>query len=121
MYQVSASSVEGSQFCSFLEVPQVRLRKVSDTFVFWKDAAQGKVLGLSFASERDTLRLHSPHFPHSCTIESSAVMTLGSSAVMTLGSSAVMTLWSSAVYSVEQYCNDSREQCCNDSREQCCV
>ena len=97
MYQVSASSMEGSQFCSFLKVPQVRLRKVSDTFVFWKDEAQGKMLGLSFASERDTLRFHSPHSPHSCTIESSAVMTLGGSAVMTLGSSAVMTLGSSAV------------------------
>ena len=63
MYQVSASSVEGSQFCSFLEVPQVRLRKVSDTFVFWKDEAQGKVLGLSFDSERDTLR-----FLAGCTV-----------------------------------------------------
>ena len=63
VYQVSASSVDGSQFCSFLEVPQVRLRKVSDTFVFWKDEAQGKVLGLSFASERDTLR-----FLAGCTV-----------------------------------------------------
>ena len=63
VYQVSASSVEGSQFCSFLEVPRMRLRKVSDTFVFWKDEAQGKVLGLSFASERDTLR-----FLAGCTV-----------------------------------------------------
>ena len=63
VYQVSASSVEGSLFCSFLEVPRMRLRKVSDTFVFWKDEAQGKVLGLSFASERDTLR-----FLAGCTV-----------------------------------------------------
>ena len=41
----------------------MRLRKVSDTFVFWKDEAQGKVLGLSFASERDTLR-----FLAGCTV-----------------------------------------------------
>lgn len=68
VYQVSASSVDGSQFCSFLEVPQVRLRKVSDTFVFWKDEAQGKVLGLSFASERDTLR-----FLAGCTVREERV------------------------------------------------
>ena len=63
VYQVSASNVDGSQFCSYLEVPQVRLRKISSTFVFWKDVAQGKVLGLSFASERDTLR-----FLAGCTV-----------------------------------------------------
>ena len=54
---MSATSLDGVEFASLIEVPRMRLRKISDTFVFWKDDIQEKVFGLSFGSESDTLRL----------------------------------------------------------------
>ena len=63
LYQVMASGLDGREFSSFIEVPRVRLRKISANFVFWKDEQQEKVWGLNFSSERDTLK-----FLAGCTV-----------------------------------------------------
>ena len=60
-----ASGLDGREFSSFIEVPRVRLRKISANFVFWKDEQQEKVWGLNFSSERDTLK-----FLAGCTVSS---------------------------------------------------
>ena len=65
LYQVMASGLDGREFSSFIEVPRVRLRKISTNFVFWKDEQQEKVWGLNFSSERDTLK-----FLAGCTVSS---------------------------------------------------
>nr|WEL12734.1 T-lymphoma invasion and metastasis-inducing protein 1B [Halisarca dujardinii] len=70
VYQVTSSGLDGKEFFSFIEVPRTKLRKISSTFLFWKDELQEKVWGVNFSSERDILR-----FLAGCTPVSTDVRT----------------------------------------------